>query len=142
MIKTLACHKAEPTVLSNHAVNSDNTTMNKAQCVTGRRCALTFARPFVGTHPPRRVDPATPTSDSRISTPLRRWPAGEDDPARRMTGCTDIGRSVYPPTDSDADHPSTQSHWFSCLSSRQAPSHDLRVGAGGPDPWGHSPLTL
>src|SRR6266704_3796529 len=31
MIKTLACHKAEPTVLSNHAVNSDNTTMNKAQ---------------------------------------------------------------------------------------------------------------
>src|SRR6266700_854499 len=31
MIKTLACHKAEPTVLSNQAMNSDNTTMNKAQ---------------------------------------------------------------------------------------------------------------
>ena len=31
MIKTLTCHKAEPTVLSNQAMNSDNTTMNQAQ---------------------------------------------------------------------------------------------------------------
>src|SRR6266480_7797617 len=31
MIKTLTCHKAEPTVLSNQAKNSDNTTMNQVQ---------------------------------------------------------------------------------------------------------------
>ncbi len=32
MIKTPACHKAESTVLSNHAVNCHNTTMNEVQC--------------------------------------------------------------------------------------------------------------
>ena len=31
MIKTLACRKAESTVLSNQAVSCDNTTMNQAQ---------------------------------------------------------------------------------------------------------------
>ena len=33
MIKTLAYHKAEPTVLSNHAVNCHNTTMNEVHFV-------------------------------------------------------------------------------------------------------------
>jgi predicted ester cyclase len=33
MIKTLACHKAEPTVPSNQAVSSDDTTMNQVQWV-------------------------------------------------------------------------------------------------------------
>ncbi len=31
MIKTPACRKAESTVLSNHAVNCHNTTMNEVQ---------------------------------------------------------------------------------------------------------------